>query len=172
MVKKAQMKIQQTAFMLIALTLFFVLVGLFVLGFYLSGLKGDVNDQKMKQAKQLVSKLANSPEFTCGNSFGNKYSDCIDSDKVLILIQNSSRYRDFWGVDDIKIRRLYPAMEGEVVCSLETYPNCNIYNIMGVANVGTYESNFVNLCRKEKDGVGFYDKCEIAILMVSYKVLT
>lgn len=169
---RAQMKIQQTAFMLIAVTLFFVLVGLFFLGFKLSGYKEDVNYLKEKQAKQLVSKLANSPEFMCGSSFNNKYSDCVDADKVLLLMQNSSNYRNFWGVDDIKIRRIYPKINGEVACNVANYPNCNIFNIISDETIGTYYSNFISLCRKEKKGGGFYNKCEVAILMVSYEKIT
>ncbi len=165
--KLGQMKIQQTAFVLIALTLFFVLVGLFFLGFYLQSVKEDVSELNSRQAKLLVSKLANSPEFTCGTAFHSKYADCVDSDKVLILMQNSSRYKNFWGVDDIKIWKIHPSATHEE-CNVLTYPDCTTYNILESGTVGVYESNFISLCRIEQEGGKSYTKCELARLMVSY----
>jgi len=165
---KAQMKIQQTAFMLIALTLFFILVALFFIGFKISGLKEDVEALEEKQAKLLVSKIAASPEFTCGESYGIRNENCVDADKVLMLIQEKEKYKKFWGVDDIKIRKIYPKLPEDVVCTMANYPNCNLINILEEEVVGTYVSNFITLCRKEVEGNKFYDKCELAILMASY----
>jgi len=167
--KKAQMKIQQTAFMLIAITLFFVLVGVFFIGFKLSSLKEDVTSLEAKQAKLLVSKLANAPEFACGSAFSEKKSNCVDSDKVLMLMKDIDKYKDFWGVKDIKIRKIYPKLDRDIVCDTSNYPNCNIMNIIERGTIGTYEQNFVSLCRKEVVGDKPYDKCEVAILMVSYE---
>jgi hypothetical protein len=169
--KKAQMKMQQTVFMLVAITLLLVLVGLVFMGFEMSGIKRSVSDLRAEQARQLVSKLADSPEFSCGESFDKKLGDCIDSDKVLFLMGNTE-YEEFWGVDDIKIRKIYPQTSGEIVCTKENYPNCNIFNIIKEGVVGTYDSNYVNLCRKETMESGFYNKCELAILMVSYTKAT
>jgi hypothetical protein len=166
--KKAQMKIQQTAFMLIAITLFFVLVGLFFIGFKMSGVKEDATSLKAKQVKLLVSKLANSPEFSCGSSFGSQ-TDCVDFDKVLLLTKYSDKYKNFWGVDDIKIRKIYPKTNQDIICDISNYPNCKIVNVLEPGIVGTYESNFVSLCRKETQENIAYNKCELAILMVSYK---
>lgn len=164
---RAQMKIQQTAFMLIAVTLFFVLVGLFVLGFKLSDLKEKATELDKKNTMLLASKLANSPEFTCGNSFENKIN-CIDADKVMMLKGNINKYHGFWGVSDIKIRRIYPESE-ERVCTVSNYPDCNVINLISEETVGTYFGNFVSLCRKESKTSGFYNKCELARLMISYE---
>ena len=95
--KKAQMKIQQTAFLLIAITLFFVLVGILVLGFKVSDLRKSATLLEEKNAVLLVSKLANSPEFSCGNAFGSSRINCIDSDKVMMLKENIDRYVNFLG---------------------------------------------------------------------------
>jgi len=69
---RGQLKIQQMAFMLMAITLFFVLVGLFVLKINLSELKQSAETLEEKNALLLVTRLANSPEFSCDNSFGSK----------------------------------------------------------------------------------------------------
>ena len=77
--KKAQMKIQQTAFVLMAITLFFVLIGIFILVIRFSGLKESATELQEKNAMLLATKLANSPEFSCGEAFGNKKINCVPS---------------------------------------------------------------------------------------------
>ena len=167
--KKAQMKIQQTAFMLLAITIFFVLVGLFVLVFKVGGMKDTVDILERDNAMLLVSKLANSPEFACGNAFGTSKVDCIDADKVMALKQNSAIYEGFWGVSNIEILKIYPVSEEDIECNSITYPNCNIIQIKSGEVTGYSVSNFVSLCRKESFEGSPYNKCELARLMVSYE---
>ena len=83
--KKAQLKIQQMAFMLMALTLFFVLIGLFFIVTKLSGLKESVTNLEKENAQKLIMKLASSPEFSCENAFRFGEIDCVDFDKVMVL---------------------------------------------------------------------------------------
>ena len=83
--KQGQLKIQQMAFMLLAVTLFFVLVGMFVLALRFSGLKESATELEEKNAMLLVTRIANSPEFSCGNAFGKSRTNCIDADKVMML---------------------------------------------------------------------------------------
>jgi len=165
--KKAQMKIQQMAFMLIAVTFLFIFVGIFFLSMRLSSLRKTASNLEEKNAMLLVSKLANSPEFSCGNSFGTSRTNCIDFDKLISLQGRKEEYSDFWGVAEIEVRKIYPS-EGNVQCDASSYPNCDIVEILD-RNVNTQpaSSNFVSLCRKEFDGVKIYDKCELALLMVS-----
>jgi len=165
---KAQTKIQQTAFMLVALTLFFVLVGMFVVGFKFAGLKETVTDLDAENVRLLVSKLANSPEFSCEESFGSKIY-CIDADKVMMLKEDISSYENFWGVANIEIRKLYPEVSRETICTLANYPECNIIRIISDEVVGFDTSVFISLCRKDIKNNRFYDKCEIAKLLVSYE---
>tara|TARA_Y100000310_G_scaffold142289_1_gene141729 strand:+ start:235 stop:750 length:516 start_codon:yes stop_codon:yes gene_type:complete len=165
--KKSQMKIQQMAFMLIAVTLFFVLVGMFALTIYLSGLKGSVAILEEKNALLLVTKLANSPEFSCGEAFGNVKINCVDSDKAMILRERISNYGGFWDVENIEIRKIYPESQQGKECTLENYPDCNIIKIRE-GNISTEFSNFVALCRKENFNGEVENKCEVAKLMVSY----
>lgn len=81
--KYGQMKIQQTAFMLLAVTLLFILVGIFFIVFKSSGLKQTASDLKEESALMLVSKIANYPELSCGSSFGSDVGNCIDLDKTI-----------------------------------------------------------------------------------------
>lgn len=161
---KAQMKIQQTAFMLMAITLFFVLVGLFVFVFRFSGLKESVALLEEKNAMLLVTKLANSPEFACGSAFGGDKTNCVDADKVMMLKKNIDKYSGFWDVSNIAIRKIYPS--GDVECNIGNYPDCHVINLRS-KEIGGY-SNFVSLCRKESFEEEVYDKCELAKIIVSY----
>ena len=165
-IRKAQLKIQQMAFMLMAVTLFFILVGMFVLSIYLSDLRNSASVLEGRNAMLLVTKLANSPEFSCGGVFGGKKTNCIDADKVMMLRENINKYSGFWDVENIEIRRIYP-VSADKECTLKTYPDCNIIKIREGTITAEF-SNFVSLCRKESLNGKVYDKCEIAKLMVSY----
>ncbi len=153
------------AFVLIAVTLFFVLVGMFVLTIKFSGLKESATILEEKNAMLLVTKLANSPEFSCGEAYGASRINCVDSDKIISLKENT--YDGFWGVESIEIRKIYPKTE-TIICTLGNYNNCNVIRI-GNEVSGNYLSNFVSLCKKDSFEGEIYDKCEIAKLMVSYK---
>lgn len=163
---KGQMKIQQMIFMLLAVFLLFILVGLFFLSISLSNLKETATQLGEKNAMLLVSKLANSPELSCGNAFGSSRTNCIDFDKVIAL-NNLENYGNFWGLAKIEIRKIYPDAGG-VLCTKENYPDCGIVKLVdkNVA-ISPYSSNFVSLCRKGTDEKIIYDKCELALLMVS-----
>lgn len=163
--KSGQLKIQQMAFMLIAVTFLFILVGVFFLAINLENLKKTATGLEEENALLLISKLANSPEFSCGNSFGSSRTDCIDFDKLIVL-QKSNKYQNFWGVAKIQIRKIYP--EGNTICTEENYPDCGIINLLDKkTNSTAFSSNFVSLCRKELSERIIYDKCELAILMIA-----
>jgi len=165
--KRAQLKIQQMVFMLLAVTLFFVLVGMLVLTLKFSGLKESATELEEKNAMLLVTRIANSPEFSCGKSFGNLKTNCIDADKVMMLKKNIDGYDNFWGREtNIEIMKIYP--EGDVVCTLGNYPDCHIINLQS-KEIHIEHSNFVSLCRKDLINGEVYDKCELAKILVSYK---
>lgn len=166
--KSGQIKIQQMAFMLMAITIFFILVGLFVLVIHGSGAKQVASELEEKNAMLLATKLANSPEFACGNSFGESKINCIDFDKAMMLKQSIDKYSGFWGVDNIEIRKIFPTYEEDVLCTLASYPDCNVLRMQSDEIIGIDYSNFISLCRKESSGGYPYDKCELAKIMVSY----
>lgn len=170
--RKAQFKIQQMAFMLIALVAFFALVGIFVLGFNISQLKGTAGLLEEKNAGLLAMKLADSPEFSCGNAFNeiSRKTGCIDADKLMIVKQDISKYRNFWGVYGIEVRTVYPKSEIEKACTLSNYPDCNVIKLMENSSKGYDYSSFVSLCRKAGSSeTGMYDRCDIAEIIVRYE---
>ena len=166
--KKAQVKMQQTAFMLIAVTIFFVMAGMFIIVIRFSSLQDTAELLEERNALLLVSKIADSPEFSCGNAFGAPRSNCIDTDKVMALTGRLRDYSDFWGVSGIEIRRIYPAEAG-TECSSENYPECGKITVVP-SEQGTGISNFVSLCRKEQEqnSIRIYDRCEIGKIVVIY----
>ena len=168
--KRAQMKTQQMAFMLIAVTIFFVMAGMFILMIRFSSLKDDAKLLEEKNALLLASKVADSPEFSCGNAFGSARSNCIDTDKAMALKGRLGDYSGFWGIDGLEIWRIYPESVGtEIECSLENYPECGKITILDFKK-GTGISNFVSLCRKEleENSGSIYDKCELGRIIVVY----
>ena len=166
--KRSQIKIQQMAFMLIAVTLLFAFVGLFILSIKTSGLREKANILEENNAVLLVSKLADSPEFSCEDLFSAK-SNCIDADKVMVLKDNK-KYDGFWGVNEIKIEIIYPSQNKEILCTTQNFPECNTIEIYTENSENKiYKSNFVNLCRKELVENEIKDKCDIAKLMVGYE---
>lgn len=165
---RGQLKIQQMAFMLMAVTLFFVLAGVFVLVIRFSGVKKSAEILEEENAMLLISKLANSPEFSCGESFGGRRTNCVDADKVMVLKESIGKYFNFWGVSNIEIRKIYPKTS-EVKCSLGNYPKCNTIQVISGEMAGVGLSNFVSLCRKESLEGEVYDKCELAKIVVTYK---
>jgi len=164
--KKAQMKIQQMAFMLIAVTLFLVLAGLFIFTILFSNLKTSAKILEQENAVLLVSKLSNSPEFSCENAFGGNRLNCIDFDKAMALKENSDKYTGFWGVEGIEIKEIYPGTGKE--CTSQNYPDCGSITILSPKSGGTGTSNFAALCKKVNINDSIQDVCELAKVIVTY----
>lgn len=162
--KKAQVKIQQMAFMLIGVTLFLVMAAMFMLVIRFSSIKDSAELLEEKNALLLVSKIADSPEFSCQNAFGTARSNCIDADKVMALKSRIAGYSGFWGVDGLEIRKI--SAETQEECNIENYPECGKITLVA-SNSGTGVANFVSLCRKELE-TRTYDKCELGRMIVVY----
>jgi hypothetical protein len=169
--KSGQMKIQQMSFMIIAVFLFLAMVGMMVVTIKMSDLKNSATALEEQNAMLLVTKLANSPEFSCGDVYGTAKTDCIDEDKVMTLKANIDRYSNFWGVSSIEILRIYPPknpLAKDIECTSTNYPKCNLITVMSGSS-DFDKSNYVALCRKERYNDEFVNTCEIARLIVGYK---
>jgi len=154
---KAQMKVKQMVFVLIAVTILLTMVGLFVLQIRVNNLRNTASALEEENAKLLVAKLANSPEFSCGDSFGTN-SNCIDFDKIMALKNDSERYGKFWGVSKIEIRIIhsfegYSGSEKECEYDFETkegsYPECNYVQIIEKPSNGNDFYSYVSVCKRK-----------------------
>lgn len=163
--QKGQMKIQEMAFVLVAILIFFGIIAIFFLKIGLSGLQGNVENQRTQEANEIVRKLAVTPEF----SFTSKDCDnCVDLDKVMAL-KDRKAYSGFWGLDYLQIKILYPGKTGE--CTKGNYPDCQtITLIKNNNNTGIAKSAFVALCRQDFKQGG-YVKCELGRISASGKSL-
>ena len=166
--KKAQLKIQEMAFFLVVIVLFFILVGLFIFSIVFSNLSKGATEIAEARTLSSITNLANAPEFSCGEP------NCVDSDKLIALMQNS-RYENFWPFSSLRVVKNsgFSKSEDEMIkCTTTNYPNCDVFEIYdkNVANERAI-SNFVALCRVELENDFNYKKCEIAKLVAGTKLL-
>ena len=70
--KKSQLKIQEMAFMLVAIILFFILVGLFAVSIVFKNIQESSQEIKEEKTLSVIENLAGTAEFSCvgGNSIG------------------------------------------------------------------------------------------------------
>lgn len=157
------MKIQQMAFMLVAVFIFFMLAGLFFLMIQSQEWEREANLLEKNKATELARFLAESAEFSCG-------AYCIDADRAM-MIKKRAAYSDFWGVKSIEIRTIYPKNEKEILCTESSYPNCNLIKIIeDKENSEKTASSPVALCKRTMEKNYVYYKCEIARLIIGYDV--
>ena len=154
------MKIQEMAFVLVAIMIFFGLVVMLYISIRLPALQRSAQELSQNEASELVKKLASSPEFAftvreCPN--------CVDMDKALAL-KSLNEYKTFWGLDYLRIEKVYPAEGGE--CGTN-YPDCQSITIIDKENFGIPPTAFVALCRQASENGEFYPKCEIGRIYAS-----
>jgi hypothetical protein len=164
-IKNAQLKIQQMSFMLLAVIIFFVLVGLFYMVININNMYKTATKLNEEQAQEVASIIAGTAEFSCGEG----KVDCIDYDKIMVL-KNRTAYNDFWPVSSIEIYKIYPAYN-KVECNIANYDNCSIITVYDkkIANKRSY-SRFVSICRRDKINDLLIEKCEIGKIVVGAKI--
>ncbi|MFA5484991.1 MAG: hypothetical protein WC260_01960 [Candidatus Pacearchaeota archaeon] len=162
MVKKAQYKIMQMAFMIVAVFIFFLMVGIFFFNFQIQKVKELAQISNEQKIVGLISSIANSPEFHCSSSS----SLCVDFDKTKILGQEKyySLYNEFWPVSSIELRIIDSNFNDIVSCKNKNLNNCNYYEIYTKNKTDIIKySSYITLCEKEEINI---DKCKLAQLIV------
>ncbi len=140
--KRGQMKIQQMAFVLVGLAIFFSMVLIIFFNIYISKIKSDSLNLKENEAIELVRKISSSPEFIWG---GYDCSSCVDFDKIFIL-KDMSQYKKFWNIDYLKIEKISNKTIS-VECTRLNYPDCDVITIIGGNDIGRVDQSFVTLAR-------------------------
>ncbi len=161
---KGQFKIQEMAFVLVALMILFALIAVIYVSLRVSSLRQGVEGQQDEQALLLARKLATTPELAW---LATTCAHCIDTDKALMLKQHRN-YNSFWDVDYLAIEWVVPALEGE--CTPQTYPSCKTITIINRSR-GTPVSSFVALCRHEEGAQGTMH-CTLGKILVSGRSLS
>ena len=153
--RKGQMKIQEMAFVLVAIMIFFAIVALVYLRVRVSSLKEDVSLQRSDEAIETIRKITNTPEFISSKDCDN----CADADKI-ILLKEKKDYQSFWNLDFLQIKIIYPK-KPDKECTRANYPDCSTITLVNkTKNFGTAKSAFIALCRQEFSESG-YRKCEL-----------
>ncbi len=161
---RAQMKIQQMAFMIMAVFFFFILVGLFFLGISFRGVGESAQQLQKEQVLSSLEVIADMPEL----NYESGASMTLDEDKLRIMSGNfSEAYGDFWPVASIKVYKVYPRPDNFVKCPAL---DCNYFEIYddGQKSVQEY-STYVSICKKVRESGYTYDKCEAGKLVLGVK---
>jgi hypothetical protein len=100
--KRAQIKIQETAFMLLALAILFVLLFIIFSNLESKKLYKEKNELRAKNAISMLQLFATLPEFAALEGNG------IDLDKVMAM-KNVTGYDPLWReISKIQVLRIYP----------------------------------------------------------------
>jgi Rps23 Pro-64 3,4-dihydroxylase Tpa1-like proline 4-hydroxylase len=159
--KKAQLQIQEMAFVIVAILFFFILVGLFAFSIFYKNLHESATEIAEQKTISTIHYLSGTAEFSCP---GTK-SNCVDEDKLLAML-NRTYYENFWSFSSLKVIKKsgFTKSESQLIkCNIQNYPNCDFYEIHNKkAKNERVTSSFVALCREEYENNYNYNKCEIA----------
>jgi len=166
--KRAQIQIQEMAFVLVGVFLFFGLVFLGFMMWQSAQMKGQAEELRVEKAISMVSSIISQPEFSCSKQQGY----CIDEDKLNVFITSHAsdfKYEKLWSsakVNLIKIVRVYPSNDGK--CDSLNYPACEYYVVYDSSSDEDtlIQSTFANLCHYDST-YGY--KCNIAEVLVGVK---
>ncbi|MGK0209512.1 MAG: hypothetical protein ACI83O_000789 [Patescibacteria group bacterium] len=162
-IKKGQYKIQQMAFMILAIFFFFILVGLFFVGFQSANARTGFANLQEEKALAALKVIADSTELSCSAS----EDWCIDADKLIAFGEQSALYADYWGVASIAVLSIFPnSNTGDLIyCPA---PGCDYYILYdnGQQDIQTF-SAYVNICTKIDRS---HTHCEMGQLILGVKV--
>lgn len=162
MVKRGEMKIQQMVLMIIAIFIFFILVGLFVLNIKLRGLTNSAESLQRQETIAILKMLTSVTELSYSSSCYN----CLDEDKLEVLASSDS-YDQFWPIASLNVYKIHPPFKTEQLCP---GVNCNYYEpFKSSQNVTEEISTYINLCKKRMNEGTVYDSCEIAKILVGIR---
>lgn len=162
--KKADMRIQQMAFMILFVFVFFSVAGLFFLSIQMRDVRQNAADLQKEATIASISTIANMPELNCDSS----RSLCVDEDKLYVFSAHTEEYKDFWPVASIKVRKVFPKQNEQIACP---NINCTYYEIYDSKqkNVQSY-GTFVTICKQTNIEGYPQEDCGIARLEVGMKI--
>jgi len=162
MVKLAQFRIQQMVFMIVALLFFFILAGLFFVGYQYKQIQSNYGELQKEQTITFLSVMRDMPEFSYSSKDTKTKGVCLDLDKIQVISAKSADFAPLFPVASIKILK---AFSNQVKPCPDN--DCNYYKVYdsGQKNIQEYES-YSCLCRKQSENGVAYDKCELGRVIV------
>lgn len=151
------------AFMIIAVFIFFIMVGLFLLQISIGGMKKTAQEREKEQVISSLEIFSEMPELSCSE----KSSFCIDEDKIFVLKNLSEIYSEFWPVSFVRVYKITDSS------SLIECPrlNCNYYIVYEDKNqdekIGY--SSYVAICKKIRRESSVYDDCYLGKIELGVK---
>ena len=144
------MKIQEMAFVILALALLAIIALMFFLRFQSSGLQKAGELANQQTAASLRDRIIAMQEFSC-----SKGELCLDEDKINISAKYNLKGL-FQGLEKADVKRIYPKGEDVVLYQAGTSLNQSY-------------STFVNLCRQERKNSMLDWNCGLGMLEVWIK---
>jgi hypothetical protein len=161
--KRAELRIQEMSFMLLAVVVFFVIVGLFAIMIFYNTLYKEARQIEESRTLTAATYLADTPEFNCVDTMSN----CIDGDKLVALI-GKTNYTKLWPFSSLSVVRFHAFEKTEaqmVECTISNYPQCDIFEVYDKqVSDESVVSAFVALCITEYEQ-GHFKKCEVAKIL-------
>lgn len=139
---RAQLKIQQMAFVLVAFMIFFGLVLVLYVAIKTGSLESSVEDLREQQAQEQVRRLTGSPEFIFSSG---SCSSCIDFDKVFalkLLLARNPEYASLWNTRFLQISKVGPSIE----CTIQNYPDCTTITLVDAEADFSSVDSFIAVC--------------------------
>jgi|GEM_PF-2904430 hypothetical protein len=156
--KSAQFQIQQMAFMIIAIFIFFALAAIFVLQISLSDLEGSSADIKTEKAINFLSTIPSMTEL----SFDDSCPNCLDRDKLVVLSDFGVEYKRFFPLESLKAFKVYPVPEDNIVAGELNCPSRDCIVIFEGSNTSFQEyATFVPVCTKSRRQGILRKECEV-----------
>ncbi len=150
--KRSQMKIQQMAFVLVAIMIFFGFVALIYFSLTLTNISRISQQLRDNEAREIVNTISSSPELAFTSA--GDCSFCIDLEKV-ILLKEDQDYKKFWNLDYLMIERVYPSIDGEIECTRADLQGskleCNQITIIQSTGTIAAKKAFVTLVRYDSE---------------------
>jgi len=169
--KRAQMEIQETAFVLLAVIVLAAMLFMLYARLTSSGLRQSASELQEQKAISQLAIISGMPELSCSETYSEfskptESAICIDEDKLLGFKQKASNYR-WQGLSKIQVQRIYPSGTGECNLGNAEQRTCSTYTIFDTGKANVTISSFANLCRQEKQGYS----CHVAKILVSTQAL-
>jgi hypothetical protein len=166
--RSAQFQIQQMAFMIIALFIFFAIAGIFMLNISLGGLKEDAQELKADKAISFLATIPQMTEFT----YGGNCINCLDRDKLRVFHNHSTEYKEFFPLDSLKAIRVYPEPTNFLPDGNPECPSTDCLVLFNSTNSSIQEyATFVPVCEKSRALGMISEQCEVWKLVGGVKFL-
>lgn len=141
--KKGQLKIQEMAFVLVAVIFLFGILLLFFARFQATSLQKQATELRSLRTATMLRTIASMPELSCPGE-----ANCIDVDKLIVFNNSATirnNYSELWGSSNIvkiTVEEIYPKPSRAI--------KYTVYEKTTQQNIVTY-STFISLCSFAQD---------------------